>query len=202
MENLNVQSRVKNVNHEAKKCRRKGMVPGIIYGKGIQNLLFEIGELELNSVLHKEGEHGLLNVQCDGASMDALIKEVQRDPVTRRVIHVDLEKVERDKKITTSIPIHYIGEDLVNRSGNILQKDKDSIRIQCEANEIPKFINLDVTGAEVGHQFRISDVEFASDIAILDDLNTVLASISKEQKLPENFEMENGIVENKSVNGK
>ena len=202
MENLNVQSRTKHVNHDAKKTRKKGMVPGVLYGKGIQNLLFEIGELELNDVIHREGEHALLNVEIDGNSVSTLLKEVQRDPVTRKVLHIDLEKIEKNKKIISAVPIHYIGEEYAQKNGSILQKDKDSIKIQCEPENLPKFIDLDVSGAHVGDVFRIADVEFGSEISVLDSFDTVLASVGYEQKIPEAVEIENGVVENKSVEGK
>lgn len=202
MENLNVKSRTKHVNHDAKKTRKKGMVPGVLYGKGIQNLLFEIGELELNDVIHREGEHALLNVEIDGNSVNTLIKEVQRDPVTRKVLHVDLEKIEKNKKIVSSVPIHYIGEEYAQKNGSILQKDKDSIKVQCEPENLPKFIDVDVSHANVGDVFRVADVEFGSEIAILDNLDMVLASVSYEQKIPEAVNMENSTVENKSAEGK
>lgn len=202
MENLNVQSRTKHVNHDAKKVRKKGMVPGILYGKGMQNLLFEIGELELNDVLHRQGEHALLNVEIDGGAINTLVKEVQRDPVTRKVLHIDLEKIEKNKKIVSSVPIHYIGEEYAQKSGSILQKDRDSIKVQCEPEDLPKFIDLDVSHAHVGDVFRVSDVEFGSEISVLDNFDTVIASVGYEQKIPEAVEKENGVEENKSVEGK
>ena len=86
MENLQVNQREKKTRHSSRQCRRKGLVPGVIYGKGINNFLFEIGELELNHALSVTGEHGLLNINSQEGSLNTLIKEVQRDPVTRRVL--------------------------------------------------------------------------------------------------------------------
>lgn len=93
MENLQVNQSEKKTRHSSRQCRRKGLVHGVIYGKGINNFLFEIGELELNHALSVTGEHGLLNINSQEGSLNTLIKEVQRDPVTRRVLHIDLEKI-------------------------------------------------------------------------------------------------------------
>ncbi|MPQ44233.1 50S ribosomal protein L25 [Clostridium tarantellae] len=202
MENLKVQSRCKKISHEARKCRKKGMVPGVLYGKNINNLLFEISELELNSAISREGEHGVVNVDFGGENYDTLIKEVQRDPVNRKIIHIDLEKIEANKKITSSVPIHYIGEDLINRNGTILQKDRDSVKVQCEISELPKYINIDVTSVNVGDQIRVSDVEFAKELFVVDDLNTVLASVSYEQKIPEDIDLEPAVNENQKKQDK
>ncbi|MGL5244450.1 MAG: 50S ribosomal protein L25 [Sarcina sp.] len=202
MENLKVESRYKKTNHDARKIRKNGMVPGILYGKAISNLLFEISELELNSAISKKGEHGILNVSLGGEQHDTLIKEVQREPVSRKIIHIDLEKIDTNKKITSNVPIHYVGEELINRNGSILQKDKDSIKVQCDVSDLPKYIDIDVTGFGVGSQIRISDVEFGEDISVVDDFNTVLASISYEQKIPEDLDLEPARNENESKQDK
>lgn len=128
MENLQVNQREKKTRHSSRQCRRKGLVPGVIYGKGINNFLFEIGELELNHALSVTGEHGLLSINSQEGSLNTLIKEVQRDPVTRRVLHIDLEKVEGNEEIETAVPINYVGEEYINKLDAVLQKNLDSIR--------------------------------------------------------------------------
>ena len=164
------------------------MHPGILYGKGISNLMFEIGELELNGMINSQGEHGIINVNLEGEAFKTLIKEVQRDPVNGRILHIDLEDVKDDKKIVSTVPIHFIGEDFVNKRGAIVQKEKDNVKVKCAPDALPKYIEVDISNGEVGNQFKLADVEFASDLSILDDLETVLASISYEQKLVEAVE--------------
>lgn len=183
MENLKVNQREKNTRHSSRKCRRKGLVPGVIYGKGINNFLFEIGELELNHALSVTGEHGLLNINSEEGSLNTLIKEVQRDPVTRKVLHIDLEKVEGNKQIETVIPINYVGEEYINKLDAVLQKNIDSIKVKCSPSNIPKVVNLDVGRAKPGDQFKIVDVEFGSEITVIDDLNSIVASVSYDQKI-------------------
>ena len=131
MENLQVNQREKKTRHSSRQCRRKGLVPGVIYGKGINNFLFEIGELELNHALSVTGEHGLLSINSQEGSLNTLIKEVQRDPVTRRVLHIDLEKVEGNEEIETAVPINYVGEEYINKLDAVLQKNLDSIKVKC-----------------------------------------------------------------------
>ena len=122
MENLQVNQREKKTRHSSRQCRRKGLVPGVIYGKGINNFLFEIGELELNHALSVTGEHGLLSINSQEGSLNTLIKEVQRDPVTRRVLHIDLEKVEGNEEIETAVPINYVGEEYINKLDAVLNQ--------------------------------------------------------------------------------
>ncbi|MGG5462494.1 50S ribosomal protein L25 [Clostridium sp. B9] len=198
MENLNVNQREKKTRHSSKQCRRNGLIPGVLYGKGMNNFLFEIGELELNHALSVTGEHGLLNINSTDGSVNTLIKEVQRDPVSRKVIHIDLEKIEGNEEIVTSIPINYVGEGYINKIGAVLQKDKDSIKIKCSPSNMPKSIDIDVAMAQPGDQFKVSDVEFGSEISIVDDLNSVLASVSYEQKIVTQEVVDQEVEENRA----
>lgn len=197
MENLNVNQREKKTRHSSKQCRRKGLIPGVLYGKGINNFLFEIGELELNHALSVNGEHGLLEINSPEGSVNTLIKEVQRDPVSRKVIHIDLEKVEENEEIVTSIPVNFVGEGFINKIGAVLQKDRDSIKVKCSPSNIPKSVEINVGDAKPGDQFKVSDVEFGSEISIVDDLNSVLASVSYEQKIVIQEDVNEEVEENK-----
>ena len=198
MENLQVNQREKKTRHSSRQCRRKGLVPGVIYGKGINNFLFEIGELELNHALSVTGEHGLLSINSQEGSLNTLIKEVQRDPVNRRVLHIDLEKVEGNEEIETAVPINYVGEEYINKLDAVLQKNLDSIKVKCSPSNIPKGVNLNVGRAKPGDQFKIADVEFGNEITVVDDLNSILASVSYDQKIITQEVVDQEVAENRA----
>ncbi|XZJ42795.1 50S ribosomal protein L25 [Clostridium perfringens] len=198
MENLQVNQREKKTRHSSRQCRRKGLVPGVIYGKGINNFLFEIGELELNHALSVTGEHGLLNINSQEGSLNTLIKEVQRDPVTRRVLHIDLEKVEGNEEIETAVPINYVGEEYINKLDAVLQKNIDSIKVKCSPSNIPNGVNLNVGRAKPGDQFKIADVEFGNEITVVDDLNSIVASVSYDQKIITQEVVDQEVAENRA----
>ncbi|EPB8164626.1 50S ribosomal protein L25 [Clostridium perfringens] len=198
MENLQVNQREKKTRHSSRQCRRKGLVPGVIYGKGINNFLFEIGELELNHALSVIGEHGLLSINSQEGSLNTLIKEVQRDPVTRRVLHIDLEKVEGNEEIETAVPINYVGEEYINKLDAVLQKNLDSIKVKCSPSNIPKGVNLNVGRAKPGDQFKIADVEFGNEITVVDDLNSIVASVSYDQKIITQEVVDQEVAENRA----
>ncbi len=191
-------SKEKKTRHSSRQCRRKGLVPGVIYGKGINNFLFEIGELELNHALSVTGEHGLLSINSQEGSLNTLIKEVQRDPVTRRVLHIDLEKVEGNEEIETAVPINYVGEEYINKLDAVLQKNLDSIKVKCSPSNIPKGVNLNVGRAKPGDQFKIADVEFGNEITVVDDLNSIVASVSYDQKIITQEVVDQEVAENRA----
>lgn len=182
MGELKIKERNK-VNHGGRKARAKGLVPGVLYGKNINNFMFEISSLELDREVCNVGEHGILNVEFNGDSKQVLIKEVQREPVNHEIIHIDLEMIVKGGKIETEVPIQYIGEKLLTKKGAVLQKEKDSVKVSCDSTSLPKSVKLDVSRGINGSVYRLDDIEVASEISILEDLNSVVASISNEKKL-------------------
>lgn len=183
MNNLSLTMRENSKGNSAKQERRKGLVPGVIYGRYKSNLLFEISELELNKEIHSIGEHGVLDYNIDGENYSGLIKAVQRDPVSHKIIHLDIEEVNKQEEIETEVPINFIGEEYLNSKGAVLQKERDTVKVRCKADELPKGISMDVGMGIAGTVYRFSDLEVASEISIVDDINMVLASISNEKRV-------------------
>ena len=182
MSDLEMNKRSIDVPNSAKKSRKNGKVPGVLYGNKINNLLFEVGELELCHEIGISGEHGVLEFNLDGESHRGLIKEVQRDPVTNKIIHLDLEELNGKNKVISSVPIHYVGEEYLNKKGIVLQKEKDSVKVECSIESLPKYIDFNIGKGNVGSVYKFGDLEVASEISILDDLNSVIASVIYERK--------------------
>ncbi|MDP4089036.1 MAG: 50S ribosomal protein L25 [Bacillota bacterium] len=178
MNTLYCNERVKNSRHDAKKVRRMGKVPGVLYGENMHTLLFEIAEMDLVREFSMEGEHGVLNIDVKGESHKALIKEVQKDPVTKKIIHIDLEDINSNKLVQTEVPIHFLNEDKVRQNGGILQKEKSSVKVQCIADKLPRSIDIDLKNLRFGSALKLADIEFAGEITFLEDMETVIAAVT------------------------
>lgn len=182
MSGLNIEKRDNSIINSGKKCRHKGKVPGVFYGKEIGNFMFEVSELELNREVSNIGEHGVLNFSLDNEEKKALIKEVQRDPVTHKIIHIDLGEIKTQGEIETEVPIQYIGEKRLVGKGVVLQKEKDSVKISCKVDNVPKNIKIDISKGISGSVYRYSDLEVGNEISIIENIDSVIASISNEKK--------------------
>ena len=182
MEKLTIKEREKSARHSARRNRREGNVPGILYGKNMENLMFEVGELELNNTISKTGGHGVLDVNLNGSNHNVLIKEIQREPLNQKIIHIDFEELYENSRVITEVPIKFLGENTVNKNGGILQKERSSVKLQCTAANIPKVIQVDVSKLSVGDSCRIADIEFAQEISIMDAMNSVLATVTTVNK--------------------
>lgn len=196
MENLNLQKRDANISNNAKKLRKVGKVPGILYSKELNSLLFEVGELDISREVRRNGEHGVLNLNVDGDRVTALIKEVQRDPVTNKIIHLDLQELEHNQKIISQVPIQYIGEEFLHKKGMVLQKEKDTVKVECYANNLPKSFKINMSQDDKEAVYRVADLEVASELSIIDDLDLVIASSLYERKLVNNPGQESDEISN------
>ena len=185
MNNLVISKREKTCNKFAKKERKKGIIPGMLYGKNNNNFMFEVGELELNKNLKQSGEHGVLNLEADGKTQKALIKEVQREPVTNKILHVDLERVFSDDKIVTEVPLQFTGEGKISSKGGILQKEKTTVKVQCKANEIPSNLQVDLTKYDVGDIFRLQNLEVGEDLTFIEPSDSIIALVTHNNSSPE-----------------
>lgn len=192
MKQVNLNKRENNTAHSARKERREGKIPGVIYGKKIGNLLFEVGKMELDKELSVIGEHGALNFNIDGYNGTAIIKEVQKDAVNHNIIHIDLEEVTDTQPIEAEVPVRFIGKDFLNTKGIVLQSQNDLVKVSCMPEDLPTSIDIDVTDAKPGKTYRFADIEVASEISIVGDLSTVLASVMENHKNYEEAEVSSG----------
>lgn len=173
MKNLNIRNREGSNNS----LRRKGLLPGVLYGEKIKNTLFEISEMELASELAREGSSGMCNIQYGDENFTAIVKEVQKDPVTRKIIHIDLEQISANDEVTSEVTLNFIGEGAVQSSGGVVVKEKEKLKVKGPASQIPSSINVDLSKLKYGETITGSDVEFGSEISLAEDGNSVLAVV-------------------------
>lgn len=181
MNELVLNKRLNKTANAVKQKRREGKVPGVVYGKKLGNLMFEIGAMELAYELSLSGEHGAVKFDLDGYSGTAVIKEVQKDPVSHKVIHLDLEEVSGNSILQAEVPIKLEGKEFLSQKGIVIQNQKDSVRVSCKAEDLPKAIEVNVSNAKLGSVYKLSDLEVGSEISIIDNLSTVFASVVTRQ---------------------
>jgi large subunit ribosomal protein L25 len=181
MNQLILNKRLNKTANAVKQKRREGKVPGVVYGKKLESLMFEIGEMELVEELSANGEHGVLKFDLDGYNGIAIIKEVQKDPVTHKVIHVDLEEISNGNTLQAEVPIRLEGKEFLGTKGVVIQTQKESVKVSCKAEDLPKCIEVDVSNAKLGSIYKLSDLEVGSEISIMDNLSTVFASVVMPQ---------------------
>lgn len=172
---LNANIRLHASKGENNRLRVRGKVPAVLYGMKDQNMLVEFGEMELSRVLNSSGEHGVIKLNLSGKTEEALIKEVQRDPVTRRVTHMDLQRVNNSEIIKAKVPVVIKGEEYFKNSGTIVQQQVNSVEVECTPDKLPKHIYADLSTLGGRHRITVGDLEVGEEISILNNpLSTVV----------------------------
>jgi large subunit ribosomal protein L25 len=155
----------------ARKIRQAGQVPAIIYGHGRTPQALTLNSREVEKLLGQRAAGStVIELSVDGRSARTLIREIQRHPVKRNILHIDFQELVAGEKITVNIPLRFIGTaDGVRNSGGILEETMHQVHLRVDPSSIPDHIDVDVTPLTVGHSYHISDLKLPEGVAILDD---------------------------------
>jgi large subunit ribosomal protein L25 len=156
---------------KARHLRSEGWVPAVVYGGSDPSQSIQLNARELDRVLSKGGASNLLNLEGDKFTRTrVLIRELQRHPVRRNVLHVDFVRVASGQKINMAVPVHIIGHAPAIELGAVLLQNVDSIEITCLPDDLPQFIEIDVSGlAEVTDRVYARDLKLPAGVTLATD---------------------------------
>jgi large subunit ribosomal protein L25 len=179
---LTVSERTHLGSPETRRLRKQGLVPGVLYGRG-EPISICIAERELRRALTGAGGlHSILDVVVDGTgkSHASILKDYQVDKVRGHVTHVDLQEVRLDETITAAVTVQLIGGDESPgvREGGVLSQPLREISVEALPLEVPEHLDLDVSHMEAGDTLRIADVHVPEGVTLLDDPETVVATVT------------------------
>ncbi|RBY76007.1 50S ribosomal protein L25 [Geodermatophilus sp. TF02-6] len=158
----------------ARRTRRAGRVPAVLYGHGQDVVHLSLPAREFAAALRNGGSNVLITVVLDGREQLALPKAVQRDPLTRVHEHVDLLVVRRGEKVTVDVPVHVVGEAAPD---TLLSIELNTVSLEAEATHIPETVEVDVTGHEAGHGVPAGELTLPSGVTLLTDPDALVVSV-------------------------
>ena len=161
----------------ARRTRRAGRIPAVLYGHGQDVVHLSLPAREFAAALRNGGSNALLTVVLDGKDQLALTKAVQRDPLTRQHEHVDLVIVRRGEKVTVDVPIHVIGDAAPETLVNI---ELNTVSVQVAATSIPENIEVDVTGREAGQGVTAAELTLPSGATLLTDAEALVVNVTAQ----------------------
>ncbi|MGI9067669.1 MAG: 50S ribosomal protein L25 [Pyrinomonadaceae bacterium] len=173
--------------NDARRARAAGMVPLSVYG-GEGGSVAALAPLrDLAAILRSEsGRNTIFTLDIEGVgTSEVMFHERQIDPVRGRLIHADLTRLVKGQKIEVTVPLHLVGEPVgVREEQGVLEQIIREIEIRCEPREIPDVINVDVSNLGVHDVLHISDIQVDERIEILNDPDTVIATVSIVKEEP------------------
>ena len=155
----------------ARKLRQSGNIPAIIYGHGREPQKLLLPEREVERLLGTiSAASTVIELAVDGATSRTLIREIQRHPVKRNILHIDFQQLVAGEKVTVSVRIRFTGTaDGVRNSGGILAETMHELSVRCDPSLIPDHVEVDVTPLTIGHSIHVSDLSLPEGVQSLDD---------------------------------
>jgi large subunit ribosomal protein L25 len=178
-------------SRSARRLRRDGLVPGVIYGGGDEPQHFAVDARTLRNTLARAGQ--VIEVTLDGgATSNVLIKDVQRHPVRGEAVHVDLLRVRMDVAIHATVPIDFVGSDEAPgvTEGGIFNQELREVNIEALPGDIPDSIQHDVSGLTMNETITLEVLAAPSGVTLLDEPETVIATITPPTLEPVEEEIE------------
>ena len=171
----------KERNEKGKAARKKGFIPGIVYGKDREDKSINFEKGKLISFLKKKGEKSKINFQLNGQNRQGIIKEVGRDAVTSSIIHIDIQEVSASEEVKWTIPIILEGREELKRKELYIQVHLPEVEVEGKASEIPNNIILNVGDLSLGQEVKVKDLNIESNIKVFNELEDTIAVISSSQ---------------------
>jgi large subunit ribosomal protein L25 len=163
---LEAQTRTEFGKGSARRTRREGRVPAVLYGHGQDVVHLSLPAREFAAALRNGGANALLTVVLDGKEQLALTKAVQRDPITRTHEHVDLLLVRRGEKTTVEVPVVVVGEPAPD---SIPNHQLNTVSIEADATRLPDSIEVDISGREAGQGITAGDLVLPRGATLITD---------------------------------
>jgi large subunit ribosomal protein L25 len=164
----------------ARKLRQAGQVPGIIYGHGRAPQPLAINKRELDRQLSQvNAASPVIVLSLEGSVARTLIREIQRHPFKRTVLHVDFQELVAGEKVTVSIPLRFVGiADGVRNAGGILEEVMHQLEIRVDPSAIPDHVDVDVTALTIGHSLHVGDISLPTGVTVLDDEDATICVVT------------------------
>ncbi len=185
---LVVQLRDDTGSRAARRLRKAGLIPGVLYGHGKDATLFAVDPHALRGVLGTgAGTHAVIAVTVEGhkRAHNAIVKDMQLDRVKSSVTHLDLQEIRLDETIETTVAVSFQGEALGTKTGGVLDESTREVTVKGLVTAIPEHLVLDISGLDVNDAARVADLVVPEGLEILDDPEEVLCSVLPPRKVEE-----------------
>ncbi|HWZ87085.1 MAG TPA: 50S ribosomal protein L25 [Thermoanaerobaculia bacterium] len=196
---LDVEKRSTTGKNEARRDREAGRIPAVVYGAGKPNVPVSVNRKALADVFREgAGENAIFLLKLAGSdqSRHAMIKEMQRDPVSRRPLHIDFVRVLMDVKVTLKVPIEIVGTARgVKADAGILDLVTREIEIECLPSNIPAHIAVDVSDLGIGDAIRVAQIPAVEGVTIIDNPEKVVVHVAHPTREEEPVAAAEGAVE-------
>lgn len=179
---IDVHKRERTGKGGSRESRRNGMIPGVVYGGSKDSVAIQLDRKTFIELMNKkvEGENPifLLKLTDSGQERHAILRDMQRDPVSRMVIHIDFQRIDMNQKVHVTVPIELVGTAVgVKTEGGLLEFITREIKIESLPSDIPGHIEVDISGLHTGQHIEAGALQLPQGVTLFDDAEKVIVTI-------------------------
>ena len=179
--NLQVEKRERTGKGGSRQARMHGLIPAVVYGGGKDSVPIQIDRKTFVDMMKKSGSENpifLLKLSDTGQERHAMIRGLQRNPVSRQVIHIDFQRIEMTDRVRVTVPIELVGTAFgVKNEGALIDFVVREVHIECLPGDIPKHLQLDITNLHVGQHAEVKALEVPPGVTLLEEPERVILSL-------------------------
>ncbi len=171
----------------ARKLRRSGQVPAVIYGHGRESQSLSLDAREFGKLLDRIAyANTVIELMIDGKPAMTLIRDLQRHPFKPEILHVDFQELVAGEKVTVNVPLVFVGvPDGVRNGGGILDQVMHEVSIHVDPSMIPNHIDVEVTELTIGHSFHVGDLKLPDGVEVLDEAEATICVVTAPKTVVE-----------------
>lgn len=178
---IKAETRARSGSGVLKQLRREGLLPSVIYGKGIENINLKIDAKTFRDILaHSSSDNIVVNLEIDGKkSQMAFLKDVQYDSISGLALHADFRAIDNKTEITAQIPVHTVGTAPGVKTGGVVEQQVHTLEINCLPNDLPDSIEVDISNLQLGDSLHLEQITLPKGVTSPLPSDVVIVHIGK-----------------------
>ncbi len=157
--------------------RRQGLIPAVAYGAGVEPTPIVLNRKDFLRTLRKEGVNVIFDLTLDGKSYPSIVKEIQRDPITDVILHMDFQLVDIDKPVYTNVPVEVVGEAKGVKVGGLLEQEVYELEVEAKPLDLPEKIVVDVSNLDIHDVIFVKDLNLPENVKVYTNPDTPVVSV-------------------------
>jgi large subunit ribosomal protein L25 len=183
---LEVKERKETGTRQVKNLRKEGWIPGVIYGHGEKSKLIKVREDDLKNLIHNlRSEATLLTLNYEGKNLQVLAREVTRNPLDEKLLHVDFQHIHENEEVSVHVIIEFQGKPKGTEEGGVINFEHRDLIVRCLPKDIPEKIIVDISALEIGHSIHIKDLAIPEGVKVEEDPSITVVNVLSPRKLIE-----------------
>ncbi|HLO27312.1 MAG TPA: 50S ribosomal protein L25 [Geobacteraceae bacterium] len=188
---LNVELREKTGKGVCRQLRSKNLIPGVVYGKGMESVPVTVNPKELGAAIAGQGGQNNLITLKGGGALDGsviIVADLLKDPIKGFLRHADFHKIDLTQKVRVEVAINLVGNSIGVKEGGLLDFAMHAVEVECLPNLIPGHLDVDVTDLTIGHSIHVGDLKLPVGVKVLADsrasIVSILGKVKEEETAP------------------